>query len=116
MRLSDQVREEAERGVLLPTPEAKLAHSGPDYARANRNGSGGHDLTTAVHMLPTPKAGDGEFSSGSTTGRPVEKSTHLGTHALLLAGQLDHRRTGDHTPPQSTGGSNYEDQRLPLPN
>jgi len=42
--------------VMLPTPEAKLAHSGPDYARANRQGSGGHDLTTAVHLLPTPVA------------------------------------------------------------
>jgi DNA (cytosine-5)-methyltransferase 1 len=34
---------------LLPTPEAKLSGSGPDYARANREGSGGDDLTTAVH-------------------------------------------------------------------
>ena len=31
------------------TPEAKLSGSGPDYARANREGSGGDDLTTAVH-------------------------------------------------------------------
>lgn len=41
---------------LLPTPEAKLATSGPDYARAARDGSGGDDLTTAVHLLPTPCA------------------------------------------------------------
>lgn len=33
---------------LLPTPEAKLAHSGPDYARIAREGSGGHDLATAI--------------------------------------------------------------------
>lgn len=40
---------------LLPTPEAKLSDSGPDYARANREGSGGDDLTTTVHrfLLPT---------------------------------------------------------------
>lgn len=31
-------------GALLPTPEAKNAHAGPDYARMNRQGSGGHDL------------------------------------------------------------------------
>lgn len=45
-----QLREQV---LTLPTPEAKLAHSGPDYARANRKGSGGHDLTTAIHLLPT---------------------------------------------------------------
>ncbi len=33
---------------LLPTPEAKLASSGPDYARAAREGSGGDDLTTTI--------------------------------------------------------------------
>ncbi|QFP94447.1 DNA methylase [Gordonia phage Keitabear] len=33
---------------LLPTPEAKLANSGPDYARADRDGSGGDDLITAA--------------------------------------------------------------------
>lgn len=33
---------------LLPTPEAKNAHAGPDYARMNRDGSGGHDLVTAI--------------------------------------------------------------------
>lgn len=34
--------------ALLPTPEAKNSHAGPDYARMNRAGSGGHDLVTAV--------------------------------------------------------------------
>ncbi|TWS25375.1 DNA cytosine methyltransferase [Tsukamurella sputi] len=32
--------------ALLPTPEAKLANSGPDYTRANLQGSGGDDLIT----------------------------------------------------------------------
>lgn len=54
LRLTGQIL--AHTGHLLPTPEAKLAHSGPDYARPNRAGSGGHDLTTAVHLLPTPAA------------------------------------------------------------
>ena len=42
---------------LLPTPEAKLGSSGPDYAKAAR-GSGGNDLqtTVALHLLPTPVA------------------------------------------------------------
>jgi DNA (cytosine-5)-methyltransferase 1 len=38
---------------LLPTPEAKNSHAGPDYARMSRPRSGGHDLVTAVvyHQL-----------------------------------------------------------------
>lgn len=49
---------------LLPTPEAKLSDSGPDYARANREGSGGDDLTTTIHraLLPTPEAGLGSHN------------------------------------------------------
>lgn len=34
--------------ALLPTPEAKSATAGPDYARATRAGSGGDDLVTTV--------------------------------------------------------------------
>ncbi|AYR02898.1 DNA methyltransferase [Gordonia phage Geodirt] len=34
--------------ALLPTPEAKLANSGPDFARADRDGSGGDDLITTA--------------------------------------------------------------------
>lgn len=56
MRLSDQVREEQGRGHLLPTPEAKLSGSGPDYARAGRDGSGGDDLTTTVFRSLLPAA------------------------------------------------------------
>ncbi len=44
-------------GRLLPTPEAKLSDSGPDYGRAQRDhggGGGGDDLTTALF-----KAGSG---------------------------------------------------------
>lgn len=44
---------------LLPTPEAKLASSGPDYARAARAASGGDDLATSMaRLLPTPTARD----------------------------------------------------------
>lgn len=32
----------------LPTPEAKNSHAGQDFARANRPGSGGDDLVTAI--------------------------------------------------------------------
>jgi hypothetical protein len=51
----------SEATTLLPTPEAKLSDAGPDYARADRVGSGGDDLNTTVHrhLLPTPRATDG---------------------------------------------------------
>ena len=43
---------------LWPTPKAQP--SGPDYARMNRDGSGGDDLVTAVarSMFPTPTTQD----------------------------------------------------------
>lgn len=52
----------SESSSLLPTPEAKLHDSGPDYARANRAGSGGDDLTTTIHrtLMPTPTSRDGK--------------------------------------------------------
>ena len=50
---------------LLPTPEAKLSDSGPDYARATRPGSGGDDLTTTLHrLLPTPTVQDASNTAG----------------------------------------------------
>lgn len=47
---------------LLPTPEAKLGSSGPDFAKANRPGAGGDDLQTTVarKLLPSPRASEGE--------------------------------------------------------
>ena len=46
---------------LWPTP--KSSPSGPDYARMERENSGGDDLATAVAkvegLLPTPRASDG---------------------------------------------------------
>lgn len=45
--------------TLLPTPEAKLGSSGPDYARMNRPGTGGDSLHEAVgRLLPTPTRRD----------------------------------------------------------
>jgi hypothetical protein len=37
--------------ALLPTPEAKLGSSGPDYARASRPGTGGDSLHEAVGRM-----------------------------------------------------------------
>jgi hypothetical protein len=49
-------RTEGTESGLLPTP--KSSPSGPDFARANREGSGGDDLATAVAKWPTPRASE----------------------------------------------------------
>lgn len=119
MRLSDQVREEMEDGNLrvFPTPEAKLANSGPDYARASRPGSGGHDLTTAVHLLPTPGAADG--SGGRVSAEMGGTRASGAKRSITLSTAVHHQittRTGDPTPPPSTAGNpSWEDVPLPLP-
>ena len=71
---------------LLPTPEAKLADSGPDWGRAGRQvdnaGGGGDDLTTAVHrLLPTPTARD---AKGRSARAPIRASGRVRTDADLL--------------------------------
>lgn len=69
------------RLTLLPTPEAKLASSGPDYARMARAGSGGHDLITAVSLLPTPMTSDDRHPSTADDRR---KSPQLRAVGSLL--------------------------------
>lgn len=75
----------------LPTPNARDGGGGgaqhPDIRRA-----GGHQVCltdAAVAMgepkcLPTPKASDGIMGRPRTSGRPIEKSTHLTTIVTLL--------------------------------
>jgi len=59
---------------------------------------------SAFGLWATPKASDGIFKSPRTSGRPVEKSTHLQTQAQVAMGQhalwatpavRDHKDTGD---------------------
>ena len=74
---------------LLPTP--KGSPSGPDYARINREGSGGDDLATAMaKMLPTPdsrcwKSGVGRKENGHSPQLEavVECGTKTGTPLRL---------------------------------
>jgi len=54
-------------------------------------------------MWPTPKSGDGVFSSPRTSGRPVEKSTHLQTIAQVSMGQH-----GSNAPMEKRGSLNPE--------
>ena len=103
MRLTGQIL--ALAGHLLPTPRATEGSNGgpnqrgssgdltlssatvrmlPTPRTSDTNGSGAHgtgglDLRTAVTLLPTPKAADGEFGLPRTSGRPPEMSTHLAT-------------------------------------
>jgi len=82
---------------LLPTPIVSDGTVGPK----NLNGAlFAPQLREIKQLLPTPKASDGMMGTPSTTGRPVEMATFLSTQAMLLAGHLEHRRTGATTHPQ----------------
>ena len=70
---------------MLPTPRTS------DTNGAGAHGTGGLDLRTAVALLPTPKASDGDFGLPRTTGLPPEKSTHLAT-------RLRYADFGDYAP------------------
>ena len=59
--------------TLLPSPRTS------DTNGAGLHGDGGLDLRTAVTLLPTPKASDGEWGLPRTSGRPPEMATHLAT-------------------------------------
>lgn len=48
--------------TMFPTPKA--SKSGPDYARAGRSESGGHDLQTFVSLMPTPTSRDWKDTPG----------------------------------------------------
>jgi len=64
--------ERGEYRHLWPTP--KSSPSGPDYARMNRQNSGGDDLTTAVaRMWPTPMARD--HKSGKVSSKTLNSNS-----------------------------------------
>ena len=103
-----------ERLTLLPTPEAKNCHAGPDYARMDREGSGGHDLVTAVSLLPTPRATDG------TKGGPNQRGSSgdlmlpsavnlLPTPRVTQAGYADDGRGGKSLDVEARSGANWGD-------
>lgn len=90
---------------LLPTPRATRGGSATETVELLPTPPTS-ETTGAVMLLPTPKAGDGEMHTPMTSGRPVEKSTHLGTIAMLQAGHLEHRRTESLLPtPRATDGT-----------
>lgn len=112
---------------LLPTPntmdmlparegeamERQLRRGeGPNASRRSTMGNLREDIIQVVdpgvfsrELLPTPKAGDGDMHTPMTSGRPVEKSTHLGTIAMLQSGHLEHRREKNLPTPRATDGT-----------
>jgi hypothetical protein len=134
--LTNQIRDVYELNTkLLPTPEAKLGSSVPDYAKAAR-GSGGNDLQTTVslNLLPTPKASDGakggpnqRGSSGDLTMpsaavkifQTPSVADALGGHErrggkrgqeLLLNGEVKALYGATMSPPSSDGSEPSDDQ------
>lgn len=71
---------------LLPTPDAYQGSRGGSQDPERRK-AGGHTVSLAGvvekgELLPTPKAGDGAMGLPRTSGRPVERSTHLATRVV----------------------------------
>lgn len=74
---------QAARRSMWPTP--KSTPSGPDFARMNRDGSGGDDLARAVArtMLPTPNARDWRSGKGR------KENGHTPQLPEVIGGQLN---------------------------
>lgn len=115
----------ADDDPLLPTPVAAdgIAGSPERPSRVNRP----VDLPTVAYRLaqqqedplfPTPKAHDGVFGRPRTSGRPIEKSTHLGTIVTLLPPgdapvKLLPTPTTSDSRGASSGGAHDENVRVP---
>lgn len=115
--------------ALLGTPRAtEYKGTGPVGSPSHEDWLRKHYLTAQAQeitkTLPTPKAGDSYLGTPSTSGRPVEKSTHLSTIVALQSGLLEHRRepsenSGRQPEPKSskgTTGGSPEIKFLPTPN
>jgi len=66
-------------GNLLPTPRASRGTSTTETAYALGGERSDEGRRHGEVLLPTPKAGDGDFGLPRTSGRPPERSTHLAT-------------------------------------
>ncbi len=76
-------------------------------------------LDEKLPLLPTPKAHDGVFGTPRTSGRPIEKSTHLGTIVSLMGipddppVKLLPTPTTSDSRGASSGGAHDENVRVP---
>lgn len=88
----------------LPTPDASMGTRGAAKSTETYRPSGArrqiklNDLPTMLptpntmgepKYFPTPKASDGVMGRSRTTGRPIEKSTHLTTIVTLLPKEIE---------------------------
>lgn len=82
-RRFEPARRDSAAVELLPTPEAKNAHAGPDYARMKRAGSGGHDLVTALAYHRVSATNWGKYEAAirrwEALTRPAPKPTEPNT-------------------------------------
>jgi len=86
---------------MLPMPTTS------DTNGAGKHGDGGLDLRTAVSLLPSPRASEGEKGGPNMRGSKGD---------LMLSSAV-HRLTGDTMSPQSDAGKQlWEDVPLPLLN
>jgi hypothetical protein len=77
----------------LPPKSAEALHKEATQARPGRSKPANlRDQVSNSHMWPTPKAHEPGMTA-KTTGRGVEKSTHLTTQVALAEGMID-RNTG----------------------
>lgn len=65
-------------------PKSGITRDGQLYESPNWEGATTAQESSSSRSLPTPKAADGIMGRPRTTGRPIEKSTHLGTIVTLL--------------------------------
>lgn len=105
---------------LLPSPISSDAEHGPDYARANRGGSGGDDLTTTVFrdLLPTPTRTNVDGNTANNRGElllPGVAEELLPTPSVAVAEGGQVSRGGDRADEPLLGGIAEQFQLLPTP-
>lgn len=65
-------------------PKSGMTRGGQLFESPSWEGATTAQESSSSRSLPTPKASDGIMGRPRTTGRPIEKSTHLGTIVTLL--------------------------------
>lgn len=107
MRLSDQVREEQERGLLLPTPVTSDSENSRRHTTTTGVAHPGTTLLDAVLLLPTPVADD---SGNSPSEHLRKKPGREIVSSLRVIVEHDLLSTGGRIVPPSNGGSESSDE------
>ena len=110
--------------ALLPTPlSGDGEHGSPNQADRSGNPSLAPAVLALVNpLLPTPKATDGVFATPTNPGRPVDRSTFLGTIVAKVVAPLNPQNPGpmlstpDTVPDAPNSGSNMVSRPAGLTN